>query len=92
MVHVLKSYPFNFQAVVDRTMSFQLRKLDRDYRIGDLIFLKECTEEGTYTGRTQTAAINNIVLGCGIEEGYGILNLELKSLAIIEGVRYESNA
>lgn len=90
LIHILKSYPYNFQAVVDRTMSFQLRKFDRNYNIGDLVFLKECSEEGLYTGRTQVAAINNIVIGCGLEDGYAILNLELKSLAIVGGERYES--
>jgi hypothetical protein len=73
--------------VVDKTMSFQLRYADRDYQVDDLIFLKEYWE-GEYTGRTQLAVINNIIIGDGLEDGYVILNMELRSLAIIDGVRY----
>ena len=87
-VHTLKSYPYNFQMVVDKTMSFQLRYADRDYQVGDLLFLKEYSEKWEYTGRTQLAVINNIIIGDGLEDGYVILNMELRSLAIIDGVRY----
>ena len=89
-LHILKSYPYNFQMVVDKTMSFQLRVADRDYQTGDLIFLREYTEEGEYTGRTQPAKINNVTIGDGLEVDYVILNMELVSLVILEGKRYES--
>lgn len=89
-LHLLKSYPYNFQMVVDKTMSFQLRVADRDYQTGDLIFLREYTEEGEYTGRTQPAKINNVTIGDGLEVDYVILNMELVSLVILEGKRYES--
>lgn len=89
-LHELKSYPYNFQAVVDKTMSFQLRLADRDYQIGDILFLKEFTESGEYTGRTQPVKINNMIIGDGLEDGYVILNMGLLSLAIIGDKRYES--
>lgn len=87
-LHLLKSYPYNFQMVVDKTMSFQLRFADRDYRVDDLIFLEEYSGDTGYTGRTQLAKINNIILGDGLEDGYVILNMELRSLAIVDGEKY----
>lgn len=87
-LHLLKSYHYNFQMVVDKTMSFQLRFADRDYRVDDLIFLEEYSGDTGYTGRTQLAKINNIILGDGLEDGYVILNMELRSLAIVDGEKY----
>lgn len=87
-LHLLKSYPYNFQMVVDKTMSFQLRFADRDYQVDDLIFLEEYSGDTGYTGRTQLAKINNIILGDGLEDGYVILNMELRSLAIFDGEKY----
>lgn len=87
-LHLLKSYPYNFQMVVDKTMSFQLRFADRDYQVDDLIFLEEYSGDTGYTGRTQLAKINNVIIGDGLEDGYVILNMELRSLTIVDGVRY----
>ena len=88
MIHKLKSYPYNFKAVVDGTMSFQLRVADRDYRVGDLLFLQEYDEESGYSGRTQVTRINNVIMGDGLDVEYVILNMELVSLAIVDGERY----
>jgi hypothetical protein len=77
--------------VVDKTMSFQLRFADRDYQVDDLIFLEEYSGDTGYTGRTQLAKINNIILGDGLEDGYVILNMELRSLAIVDGEKYVTN-
>lgn len=87
-LHLLKSYPYNFQMVVDKTMSFQLRFADRDYQVDDLIFLEEYSGDTGYTGRTQLAKINNVIIGDGLEDGYVILNMELRSLAIVDGEEY----
>lgn len=87
-LHLLKSYPYNFQMVVDKTMSFQLRFSDRDYQVDDLIFLEEYSGDTGYTGRTQLAKINNVIIGDGLEDGYVILNMELRSLAIVDGEKY----
>lgn len=87
-LHLLKSYPYNFQMVVDKTMSFQLRFADKDYQVDDLIFLEEYSGNTGYTGRTQLAKINNVIIGDGLEDGYVILNMELRSLAIVDGEKY----
>lgn len=87
-LHLLKSYHYNFQMVVDKTMSFQLRFADRDYQVDDLIFLEEYSGDTGYTGRTQLAKINNVIIGEGLEDGYVILNMELRSLAIVDGEKY----
>ena len=40
-------------------MSFQIRKDDRDYRLGDCMYLQEFTNE--YTGRALPVKINHIL-------------------------------
>ena len=48
MVHELKILPEYFEAVDSLHKQFELRKNDRDYKVGDFLLLKEF-EEGTYT-------------------------------------------
>lgn len=45
--HDLKCWPPFFQAVVDGTKTFELRKDDRHYRVGDILLLREWEPVGT---------------------------------------------
>jgi len=50
--HVLKSWPRFFQQVLDGKRTHELRRNDRDYRIGDHMELREFDPKaGAYTGR-----------------------------------------
>ena len=40
-IHELKINPLYFDAIEKRLKTFELRKDDRDYKVGDLIILKE---------------------------------------------------
>lgn len=51
MIHALKTEPQFFEAVIDGSKTFEVRKNDRDFRVGDYLALNELddTREG-YTG------------------------------------------
>jgi hypothetical protein len=42
MEHILKTLPEYFAAVEDGSKTFELRKNDRDFRVGDTLLLMEC--------------------------------------------------
>lgn len=51
MRHELKTHPPYFQAVVDGRKPFEVRRNDRDYRVGDELYLREWDPDtASYTG------------------------------------------
>lgn len=53
MVHELKTAPEYFQGVYDETKLFEIRYNDRDYKVGDILHLREyVVGTNTYTGRS----------------------------------------
>lgn len=51
MIHELKILPNHFKAVVDMTRPFEVRyEIDRVFRIGDELLLKEWIPSGYYEG------------------------------------------
>lgn len=75
-VHDLKILPQYFEEVIKGHKRFELRKDDRDYKVGDRIVLNEY-ENGEYTGRKSTAfPIRYILRNCpeyGLKDGYCII-------------------
>lgn len=70
--HKLKTETEYYQAIEKGLKKFELRKNDRDYKVGDYIYLEE-TVNGTYTGRKlPPMEIKYILDGgkFGLEEGY----------------------
>lgn len=52
MIHALKILPRYFDAVRNGCKTFELRKNDRDFQVGDYLALNEWDEDH-YTGRTE---------------------------------------
>lgn len=50
-VHEVKTLPKYFQPQAEGLKSFEVRRNDRDYQVGDILRQKEWTQEGGYTGR-----------------------------------------
>ena len=77
MVHELKILPEYFGPVYAGRKRFELRKDDRDYKVGDFLVLKEF-EGGMYTGRKALFQISYILRNCtqyGLADGYCILGI-----------------
>ena len=59
--HELKSWPRFFGPIITGDRRHELRRNDRDYRVGDRLVLREFDESlGTYTGRVCIAVVTSI--------------------------------
>lgn len=79
VTHELKTWQSYFHALADGTKNFELRRDDRDFRIGDILRLRE-TEygSGAYTGREVRREITYILRreeDLGLQDGFAILSL-----------------
>jgi hypothetical protein len=75
MEHTLKILPQYFKEVWNEDKTFELRKDDRDYKIGDTLRLQEF-DYGIYTGRECARTILYILRDAdqyGLKEGFVIL-------------------
>lgn len=59
MIHELKILPEYFEAVTSGRKQFEIRKNDRDYKVGDQLILKEWSQDN-YTGDSYKAEITYI--------------------------------
>jgi len=76
-VHQLKCWPAYFDPIVKGLKTYDLRKNDRDFKVGDEVQLEEW-RPGTkqYTGRLIRMRIVALLTKFeGLEEGYAILGL-----------------
>lgn len=80
-VHELKTWPEFWQAVYRGEKTFELRKDDRAYRVGDELRLREYEPTtGAFTGNALVRYVSYIVRDVpefGLEPGYAILGLSL---------------
>lgn len=78
MVHQLKILPKWFEDVAAGKKNFEIRKNDRNFKVGDILILEEY-EDGKYTGREVKRKVNYILHGdgtLGLSKDYCILGLE----------------
>lgn len=78
MVHSLKIREEYFCAVNNGNKTFEVRKYDRDFRVGDCLALNEIDNNGEYTGRHLVVRITYILADkeyC--KPGYVIMGLAL---------------
>ena len=59
--HLLKILPKYFEPVQSNDKTFEVRKDDRDYKVGDILILREWSPEEGYTGRYCTRRITYIL-------------------------------
>jgi len=87
MTHELKVWPEYFEAIVDGSKTFEVRRDDRGFQVGDTLVLREwdpnVKEAGVdwyapaYTGRELKREVTYILRGptFGIEAGYCVVGL-----------------
>lgn len=59
-VHIVKSWPHQFRAILDERKTAELRKNDRNYKVGDCLLLREWNpSRQLYTGRSAKVEITH---------------------------------
>jgi hypothetical protein len=77
--HELKTWPLYFRAVANGSKPFEVRKDDRGFAVGDVLWLREwdpATQE--YTGDECRAEVTYVLrdYAPAIGEGYAVLGVE----------------
>lgn len=81
MTHALKTWPIYFDEVINGTKTYELRKEDRPFALGDTVLLQEYTLEDGYTGNEAAFEILSILRDkpdMGLKKGYCILSIKEK--------------
>ncbi|AYB47147.1 DUF3850 domain-containing protein [Paenibacillus lautus] len=74
--HELKILPEYFQDVWNRTKTFEVRKNDRSYAVGDELFLREWAPDTGYTGSGLVRRVSYMLDDSEyVKEGFVILGL-----------------
>ncbi|TFI60576.1 hypothetical protein CKN63_13270 [Carnobacterium divergens] len=77
-IHILKTEPSYFEAVLNGSKRFEIRKNDRNYQIGDYLLLQEWDpKEAAYTGRSVLVKII-YMSDFKQKEGYVVLSIEVQ--------------
>lgn len=82
-VHILKVWPQYFQPLIESRKKFELRKADRDYKVGDELLLMEYIpdyEDPQYTGRSAEVEITYILDGPMAIPGMCLMSIKLLSV------------
>jgi hypothetical protein len=88
--HELKTWPEFYRHLVSGEKTFELRKDDRGFRVGDVLWLREWQRlsvnptTGEYTGRESRYRVTYVLSGIGIEPGYVVLGIAALAAAPVE--------
>jgi hypothetical protein len=78
--HELKTWTAPFQAMLDGVKRFEFRKNDRDYRVGNVLRLREWNPDTGYTGRELRAKVTwMLTSGFGLPDGYCVMSIVFSS-------------
>ena len=78
--HELKCWPEHFAPVARGVKTVELRLNDRNYQVGDMLYLREYEPmEHAYTGRSAYVAVTHIVSG-GVWLAPGYVAMSIKVL------------
>lgn len=93
MTHELKILPIYFKAVLEDKKLFEVRKNDKDYKVGDTLVLKEYCPAGTnicgdiaewdfFTGKAIMAEVTYVLKGgkYGLDKDYCVLGIKKRGI------------
>jgi hypothetical protein len=81
MRHELKTWPQFFSAVLAHTKTYEIRKNDRNFQVGDELFLREWDPQAqTYSGREITVSVTYMTKGgqWGIPEDICVMGIQIQ--------------
>ena len=85
-IHKLKILPKFFEAVASGRKTFEIRKNDRDFKVGDYVRLQEWTVDGHYyTGAEIAGKITYLLTSDdfeGIASGYAVFAFEQRLIPL----------
>ena len=84
-VHNLKTWPEYFAAIVCGEKTFEVRKADRGFAVGDHLCLQEFIPEyEQYTGRNWVVVVTYIMYGgsFGVDKSFCVLGIRQLSTSI----------
>jgi len=76
--HKLKTWIPYYRDIINDIKTFEIRKNDRDFKVGDILILEEWDDiKETYTGHFIYMRVGYILKGgqFGIEDGYVVMTL-----------------
>jgi len=91
MLHTLKSWPEYFMATDNGSKTFEVRRNDRDFAVGDVLELREYNPKTfCYTGRVIYRQITFVLPGggWGIAEGVVVLGVVRMIGVDLDSLRY----
>ena len=81
MEHELKILSEYFEEVIHNRKRFEIRKNDRDFKTGDILFLKEW--DGKYTGRVCSVRVEFMLKDTdfkGVALGFCVMSINVRYL------------
>ena len=78
MTHALKTWPEYYKAIEDESKTFECRKDDRGFKVGDHLLLQEFDIDGKcYTGKEWEGQITYLLRDfIGLKKGYVIFGIK----------------
>lgn len=78
IMHELKIWPEFFKAVKYGQKPFEVRRHDKDYRVGDTLYLKEWSSESGFTGQVVRRKIIYLMPGgaLGVDKAYCVIGMK----------------
>ena len=91
MVHYLKIKPEYYRDVQCGLKTFELRKNDRNFQVGDILMLIKLDDKGNETDQVTRVKVTYILKDCpqyGLKDGYAILGIAEESRINIKGADF----
>ena len=86
MTHDLKCWPEYFQLIVDKKKTFEIRKNDRGFEVGDILYLREYDPiTQLYTGRYETCRVLYVLQNYpAIQSGHVVMSIKVVNVAVLD--------